>query len=278
MLFDGLPPEGSCEWQGLIPFVSAYNTRHGTAYTRQACVDVEIRDKPAPEVLLTSPGEPPIAIERKAIAWPQREHLAGRRKEQRFMERFVEAVQLGGGAFEDSIYRLAVGEESLRDRTKREVESVAESIASVVASRVREAKSQRGLAGTEPIVWRFGPMPAWERDETTPARGVGVIVWGRDPLGDVSEFLRQREVARAGYWAELQRASKAATAKFADFSDCRRLFLVQFFGDLWHGPTDEEILELIVAAPILENIDQVWVADHHWTNIDSYEIAWKRVR
>ena len=278
MLFDGLPPDSSCEWRGLSSFVATYNRRYGTAYTRDTCVDVEVRDRPAPEVLLKSPGEPPIAIERKSIAWPPREHLAHRRKEERLTERFVEAVGIGSGAFDESVHRLVVGEDSLRERTMREVEDAAASIGSVVASRLEEAKSHGCLAGTEPFHWSFGRLPVWERDETTPMSGVGVTILGRDPVEDASAFLRQREVTNAGYREEFQRAAGTAARKFADHSDCQRLLLVQFFGETWSGPTDEEIKEIVAAAPITESIDQVWVADHHWISIDSYEVKWTRLR
>ena len=278
MLFDGLPSDSSCEWRDLISFVATYNRHYGTEYTRDTCLDVEIRDRPAPEVLLKSPGERHIAIERKSIAWPQRGHLAHRRKEERLAERFVDAVRTGDGAFDNSSYRLVVGEDSLRERDIRAVESAAESIGSEVASRLDEAKPHGGLAGTEPFNWDFGPLPAWERDDTTPVSGVGVTILGRDPLEDASAFLRHREVTTAGYREEFQRAARAAGRKFADYSGCRRLFLVQFFGDTWSGPTDEEFKEIVAAAPIPEGIDQVWVADHRWTSIDSYEIEWKHLR
>lgn len=278
MLFDGLPPDSSCEWRGLVAFVDAYNRRNRTAYTRDTCLDVEIRDRPAPEVLLKSPGAPPIAIERKSIAWPQRGHLAHRRKEERFTERFVEASTVGDGAFDNSFYRLVVGEDSLKGRTIQEVEGAAESIGSVVALRLEEAKSPGGLAGTEPFNWNFGALPAWERDETTPASGVGVTIFGRDSLEDASEFLRQREVTNAGYREEFQRAAEAAGRKFVDYSDSQRLFLVQFFGDAWSGPTDEDIREIVAVTPIPESIDQVWVADQRWISIDSHEVEWTRLR
>ncbi|MXZ88372.1 MAG: hypothetical protein F4089_03470 [Gammaproteobacteria bacterium] len=278
MLFEGLPPDSSCEWRGLTSFVAAYNRRYGTAYARDVCADVEIRDRPAPEVLLRSPGEPPIAIERKSIAWPKEEHLACRRKEERFTERFVEAVGIGDGAFDNALSRLVVDEESLRDRQMREVEGAAASIGSVVASRLGKAKYHGSLAGTVPFNWSFGPVPSWERDETTPVSGVGVTILGRDPLEDASAFLKQREAANTGYREEFQRAAGAAARKFTDHSDCQRLFLVQFFGETWSGPTDEEIEEITVTAPIPESIDQVWVADHHWTSIDSYEVEWTRLR
>lgn len=108
--------------------------------------------------------------------------------------------------------------------------------------------------------------------------GVGVTIFGRDPLEDASGFLKQCEVANAGYREEFQRAAGAAGRKFTDHSDCQRLFLVQFFGETWSGPTDEEIKAIVATAPIPQSIDQVWVADHHWTSIDSYEVEWARLR
>lgn len=157
MLFDGLPPDSSCEWRGLISFIAAYNSRYGTAYGRDVCADVEFRDKPALEVLLKSPGEPPIAIERKSIAWPKDEHLADQRKEERFTERFVAAVGIGDGAFDEALSRLVVHEKSIRDRNMWEVESAATSIGSVVASRLEEAKSHGGLAGNRALQLELWP-------------------------------------------------------------------------------------------------------------------------
>ena len=62
MVFWCFPTTTQCEWSDLRGFVDQYNASYGTSYTRKACLDVEIRDRKAPELLLESPGETPIVM------------------------------------------------------------------------------------------------------------------------------------------------------------------------------------------------------------------------
>ena len=56
-----------------------------------------------------------------------------------------------------------------------------------------------------------------------------------------------------------------------------KLLAVQFFGES-ELLTDEEIVEVINAARIPNQIDQVWLTGREWVNLDDYELDWERVR
>ncbi|MCY3934375.1 MAG: hypothetical protein OXG09_00025 [Chloroflexi bacterium] len=274
MLFTCLPPAGPCEWRELAPFVVAYNEQHGTSYFRSQCLDVEIRDRPAPEVLLEAQGEPSIVIERKSIVWPPGKHLANHRNEHNLSEYLSEALRSHGDDFSDSLYQLSVQEVSLHGKRDRDVAAIARTIASDIASHADEARSFGGIGRSSPIPWNFRAVHESERDETTPTRGIGVIVCGSIDYHDPAAFRRKRESANDGFREEFGRQASAAAEKFSDYSDCLRSLLVQFFGDPEFGPTDEEIKKIVVSSQRPKDIDQVWVADEKWVSADDYEIEW----
>ena len=86
------------------------------------------------------------------------------------------------------------------------------------------------------------------------------------------------EEEKSGYAKEFNRWADNAAEKFAQYAHCRKLLLVQFFGDssLWMG--DEEIVEIIKAADLPKMIDEVWVARQDWVSLNDYEIAWEHIR
>lgn len=277
MLFTCLPPAGPCEWRELAPFVVAYNERYGTSYYRSQCLDVEIRDRPAPEVLLKAQDEPPMVIERKSIVWPPEEHLPNHRNEHNLSEYFSEFLRSHGDDFSDSLYQLSVQETSLHGKRDRDVAAIARTIASDIASHTDQAKLPGGIGRSLPIPWNFRPLREWERDDATPTRGIEVVIVGSTEDQDYAEYCRKHAAAIDGFCEEFDRQAGAASRKFSDYSDCLRLLLVQFFGDPEFGPTDEEIKTIVVSSQRPRNIDQVWVADEKWVSAFDYEIEWVRV-
>ena len=275
MMFSCLPPDTICEWASLRDFVGHYNSLRGTAYRRTACLDVEKGNTKEPEVLLEAQGEIPIVIERKSIVWPPgREYLADHHKSHQLLADFVRRLNLRDNPFTESPYQLTVKARDLKGKGQRQVARYAAELADMVLSNPTNAKSERGIANSDPIKWCFRALSPDEIDETIPGTGIGIEVWE----DELSESGDNRIRIEEGYAKEFNRWTENAAEKFAQYAHCRKLFLVQFFGDssAWLG--DQEIVEMIEAAHLPKMIDEVWVARQEWVSLNDYEIAWEHIR
>ena len=268
MIFPCSPTQEKCEWAHLRGFVDHYNSAYGKAYTRSECLDVERRNTKQPELLLEAPGEIPIVLEHKSVIWPPK-HMSDHSNEDYLWNRICQQL---GDQFKDSLYKLIVNAESLKGKRKREVEGFAEQIAQVVLSDETKAKSQRGIGDQKPIPWCFLPLLAHERDEIVPETGIGLEV--RLP----PEIFQSVGIAKSGYTKEFERLAKDTAEKFAEYADCLKLLLVQFYGDSSFILGEEDVIEIIRSVQLPEVIDQVWLAQPDWVSEYEYEVAWKHVR
>ncbi len=283
VIFTCLVPGGSCEWFHLRDFVIAFNALHGTSYSRSKCLDVYGRDnrQPAqasrrPEVLLESDteDEPPIVIERKAVVWPsdfQRDHS----KEHVLPDRVMNVL---GEGFNDCTYQLAFHADDMKGKNKGQADGYADQIAQIIVSNVGKAKSSVGVGGRNPIRWGFRPLAPYEIDDRNPANGVRSLVslpsqWDLDPVA----FRQNRETALAGFAERFEREANKAGKKYDEYVDCQKLLVVQFFGES-ELVTDEGIIEIIKAARIPKQIDQVWLTGREYVSLDDYELAWECIR
>ncbi len=277
MIFSCRPPQGKCEWHDLKDFVISYNQNLGNRYARTNCLDVERRSDKEPEVRLESPGEVPIVIERKVVAETGSEYFSAHSKEHEFFDRFVDTVHLHSDSFRDSLYQLELDAEDLQGKSKKDVQRLAIQIAEIVCDEALAVKSMRGISHREPFPWHFYPLSRGEWDVSVPRTGVGVVV-NRDPGPSEPSDIRQRiREAKAGYAAEFARAAKAASEKFERYLDCKRLLLVQFFGET-QWVMDEDVVGIIASASVPEEIDEVWVASQEWINEHEHRVIWERVR
>ena len=264
----------ACEWFHLKDFVTACNDIHGASYRRSKCLDVYGMDneQPAPtpkrpEVLLESDGEVPIVIERKAVVWPadfQRDHS----KEHLLHDRVANFL---GERFNDSTYELAFYADDLKGKLKLTVEDIARQIVEGVVSNIDNAKSTRGISFRNPIRWRFRPLSPYEIDEPHPPHGIRADVW-LSSLGS-----QNRDTELEGFAKRFCREANKAGEKYDEYPYCQKLLVVQFFGESY-SVMDEDIIEIIEAARIPNQIDQVWLTGRKWTSLDDYELAWERVR
>ena len=277
-MFSCLPPDHRCEWVNLRDFVSHYNKIRGKAYRRTVCLEIERRNTKEPEVLLEAPGEVPIVIERKSIVWPSgNEYLADHHKSHQLLDDFVRRLNQRDNPFTESPYQLTVKAGDLKGKRRKEVAGFAEEIADMVLSNPAKTKSAGGIGSTDPIPWRFCALSPRERDETIPDSGIGIEV-REEGFSEPCNIRKSLEEEKSGYAKELERWADNAAQKFALYAHCRKLFLVQFFGDSsgWLG--DEEIVEIIESAHLPEMIDEVWVARQDWISLDDYRIAWEHIR
>ena len=278
MIFSCLPPEGKCEWAHLRGFVDHFNTIYGKAYTRSKCLDVVTSNRKQPELLLEAPGEIAIVLERKSVVWPRNRYLSDHHNEHHLLDHFVSRLDLLGNPFGDSVYHLNLNAESLKGKSKKEINKFAEQIADIVLLGEIEAKSRPGIGNPDPIPWRFRPLSSEEIDETVPQNGIGIQVWGGEEPSEPSEIRLGIQKAKSGYTKEFECSARTAAEKFVEYDCCLKLLLVQFYGDSSIMLVDEDIIQIIRSAQLPEMIDQVWVARPEWVSQYDYEIAWERVR
>lgn len=281
VIFTCLTPGNECEWFHLKDFVAAFNDIHHTSYARSKCIDVygPANRQPAsapkrPEVMIEAEGQTPIVIERKAVVWPpkfQRDH-----SKEHYLPELV--GKLLGDSFLDAVYQLRFCAEDLRGKKLREVDKYGKEIAGLIMSNEAKAKSQRGIRSRTPVKWRFRPLTPHEIYEPNVAKGVSSLVdeksmWDKEP----AELSQNEKEALSGFAERFEREASRAGQKYDEYAECQKLFVVQFFGES-ELVTDEEIIEIIKAAPMPKQIDQVWLTGREWVSQDDYELAWERVR
>ena len=277
MVFPCIPPQNKCEWANLKEFVADYNRARNKDFRLVACLDRENSGSKEPEVLLKTTSGEYMVIERKSIVWPSgNSTMAEHNREHELFDRFVHRLESSGHTFRDGLYVLMVWERDLKGLKEKGVIEVAEQIAgTVLANRLESGPLPNTISGRKPIRWRFRVVGRGERTDDAPEVGLGYTVnLDSHPLESSAEV---EEMTR-GYAREVERQAIAAKEKFTKYAHCRRLFLVQFFGDgsFWLG--DEEIADIIRSAELPEAIDEVWVAGQEWVALDEYEVVWNEVR
>ncbi len=275
VIFSCLVPSGHCEWFHLRDFVASFNAMNGTSYTWSACLDVygEGDQNPdqtpkRPELLLECEGEAPVVIERKSVVWP-RMHQRDHSKEHQLLGDVANIVR---EQVNDGLYQLSFYEADLEGKSRKQVRAFAKQISSLIVANHAAAKSPRGIGSQVPLRWGFRPLASHEIDK--PHQGVGFCScvhvsssWDLDP----EEFRLRREAALEGFADRFDREANKAAPKFDDFADCKRLFVVQFFGED-DTVTDEDIVGIIKASELPQQIDEVWLTGREWVSLEDYEL------
>jgi len=254
--------------------VEEFNRRYGRNYIRQSCLDVEDRNTKQPEVLLVSPGNPDMVVERKSVCWP-REFFKDHSNFHQLGEMVSRAL---GARFPDGRYVVVVSEEALRAKSKTEIRRIAHAISEAVISSGDAVHGADGLRAMDPIPWAFRPAcPGVDYDESSPPdMGVGLVSESANFSG-LETFREDVAHALSGFRAELAIQIEKATEKLRRYPTAQRVLLVQFFSDS-EVVFDEDLTLLVKEAPLPPEIDQIWVAYHSWINENDYEVAWKQIR
>ena len=171
---------------------------------------------------------------------------------------------------------MEVYERDLASKRQQEIPRIAEQVgASVVRLWSKSDELFCGIGGKPPIQWEFRILPREERDFDAPESGIRYMVNLGNALFEPSE---KKAEERAAYSKEFEHQAERAAEKFIGYPDCRKLLLVQFFGDSFGGVGDREIRKMIRSASLPEVTDEVWVARQGWVGLDESETRWQRVR
>lgn len=276
MMFYCMPPSNRHEWCNLGGFVDQYSELHKKKYRPVEFPELKNRNSKEPEVLLKAEGDKTrVVIERKSIVQQSRDrYLADHRKEHYLLDCIVRQLKLLSCDYSDGPYSLEVYENDLNDKRQKEIPGIAEHIARDVSLNWSRAKSRSGITGKEPIPWHFRALSPGEIDFDTPGSGIGMTTYLRSEISSPEEI----EKEKLGYIKELECQAVKAADKFDRYADCRKLFLVQFFGNTLNGVDDEEIVEIIKSARLPAAIDEVWAAREEWVGLNESEIRWEHIR
>ena len=277
MVFPCIPSKNKCEWADLKYFVAEYNRAYSNDYRLVACLDRENTGSKEPEVLLKTTGDEYMVIERKSVIWPSGNSvMAEHNKEHDLFERFAHRLKSSDHMFSDGLYVLTVWERDLKNLRGEEVEEVAGQIAGTVLAHRFEARTfLGGISRRKPIRWEFRVVGPDERTDDAPEVGLGYTVHLDSRHFESSGEIEEME---KGYALEFERQAIVAKEKFTKYAHCRKLFLVQFFGEGSFLLGDEGTADILRSAELPEAIDEVWVARQEWVALDEYEVVWDRVR
>lgn len=297
MLFSCVPETGGCEWANLKDFVSRLNSELGSKYVRTACLDVEERNDKMPEILLEAPGMPPLVVENKVVVWPE-DYCRQHSNSHNFANHFAKSLRSISTGFNGSPFRLKIHSDLLDRMGLRQVRNLADKLAFQVQAREDAAKGIKGVRGSQPIKWHFGPgqptgwgepssscaiwvetqeswEPDWESEdcEVVDEKSLLQLVEARNQAEEA-----RRLAALKGFAGSLDKAIGDAKGKFEQFDGHKKLLLLSFVGDSSNGFSDRDLSELVAAANLPTEIDEVWVAVHDWISEWDYKFAWKPLR
>jgi hypothetical protein len=254
---------GKCEWLGggLNGFVDHINKLHGTAYALTRCLDVvqiSGTTRKEPEVLLTDSGcGQQMVIERKAVVWPPN-YLHRHQLEHDFANTIWQNTQ---ASYRDATYELSVNSREFDRLDRKQIQEVGNQIVSAIAEL---DPNQLPIRSRTPLRWSFRKVPAGELENES----AGIIVSHQQSMS------LDDDDARAGTTSQTQIQLEAAAAKFSNYSKCRRLVLLDFYGtDLG----EDDIPGLLKYLTIPSEIDEVWRTVRDWTSEDTYDIGYNRL-
>ena len=274
MMFSCTPASG-CERRHLNSLVVRLNGLWRKSYEVSACLDMDSRNEPEPELLLEAPGEPPIVIERKSVAWP-REFLRDHNNEHAIADDLLARLS---GTYQDDFYVLTLRSASFVGQRMVHMREWAEQIANAILRDEDNSRTTRGIRGENPVPWRFRRANEFDRDYDTPDTGIEVRTWQDDGPSflDPSGWTTMITEATQGYKAELERLAASCGAKFAKYGNHIRLLAIEFHGDLW-SLSEDALIEVVNSAELPNCVDQVWLGQQDWLDDYTHTVYWDMVR
>ncbi|TET44164.1 hypothetical protein E3J62_11110 [candidate division TA06 bacterium] len=211
-----------------------------------------------------------MVIERKILVWPP-DYVRRHNLEHEFSDLFISLVK---GAFEEDLYALEVSTKYLCG-DKQGVKDMARQIADKVLESVRHVCSSKDISARCPLPWRFGRLPDFLRDESTPDKGVGVYFLGPPDLFEVDSI--ERSQARDGLSRQLQEVLVQVESKFGAYDDSLRVLILEVYGNNT-CLSDSDVEDAICKAALPPCVSQIWLAYPEYIGEWDWRVAYRRVK
>lgn len=255
------------------------NTKFGTQYSLADCPDVFDKTKSQPEVLLENGENGGMVIEQKGFPWPS-DYIRFHQLEHEFGNYFTSMIN---SAFQDDVYLLGISAKHLRN-SKKQVKSIAQQIAEAVMEKRGQIYNTGQVFSAQPVPWRFWRLSELERDESTPERGVGVMIndpWimFQDLQSHILELPNENTLVeiRQAIREKLEELLVKVELKFKDYPNCLRVLLLEVYGDDL-SLDFISIDEIVQAVDLPLNIDQVWIAEPEWISEIDVKAAYRQIK
>jgi hypothetical protein len=227
-----LPDSGGCEKPFTDVLVAHLNRVEGAHYMHHACLDVADKTVPQPEALyVDSESGSQLVIERKSISWPvdypyrhKNDHAVGELFAERLRDLTVDDL------YEIRLPMLMEGKRSeLLGHASEAVMQIRANWSAIAA-----CNGLKGRAGNK-WWWAFGKLSDWDKEENAPSKGIKVTLVG--PGLSFDDFLNPEDLPGA-LVTSIDKIYAGCSAKFASYSEIRRIVLLDPHGDLQTESTD----------------------------------------
>jgi hypothetical protein len=134
---------------------------------------------------------------------------------------------------------------------------------------VTESKGLRGPLGDKES-WRFSRIPAWEREDGVPEKGLKIMFAGRPLLAlenylDPADLPEELRATLAGIYA-------SCSKKFAAYGDAKRLLVLDPHGDLRYR-WKEWWTDVFLSMSPPRIIEEIWSGVFDF--VDDYSQEWQ---
>ena len=261
-----MSPSRKCEWPEIKPFVDRLNKELGSNFKLERLLDVVIRNRPAPEVILSdSKNRDRLVIERKALVSPtDREKFIG--CENRFSNLIWEKL---GSIFNNESYILRI----IQPRgTKREIKAQVNEITNNITKNKKRILSGQRIEASKPFPWSFGKMNEFEKDPYGGQKGIAVYV--DIPTPDYFDP-RVVSITIKNIKTELERLLLATSKKFIEYEDNLKILLLERHIDITLSA--DYIKDILHGLSCPSNIDQIWFGEPGWSPNDECIFEYNRL-
>jgi hypothetical protein len=236
----------------------------------RACLDVEDKTVPQPEALyVDSRSGHQLVIERKSISWPvdypyrhKNDHAVG--------ELFTDGLR---DLTVDDLYEIRLP--MLMEGKRADLLSYARDAVGQIRADWRKVASgqiMKGRAGAN-WWWAFGRSPEWGREDNAPSKGIKVAYVG--PGMSFDDFFDPEQPPEA-LVSSINKIFAGCTAKFAAYSETRRILLLDPHGDL-QTESIEWWQKMWAHKPPPPAIEEIWSGVYDWITDETQDWVFQQL-
>ena len=122
--------------------------------------------------------------------------------------------------------------------------------------------------------WRIQKVPEWAREEDAASES-GLRIFSEGPSLSLDDYLDASALPEE-LSADIQKIYSACTAKFASYSDSRRILLLHPYGDSELKDADWW-KEVWIGLPPPPEIDEIWCGTFDWIDDETKDWTFERL-